>query len=469
MNSKIGTTGEQRWVLGLTAIGAMMVALDALVVAAALTTIRQDLGATVEQLEWTVNAYSLSFAMLLMTAAAIGDRWGRRRTFAGGLALFSIASIACALAPSVPLLIAARTVQGVGAAVVMPLAMSLLGAAFPPEQRGWAIGIFSGLTGLAVLGGPMIGGAVTEGLAWQWIFWINVPIGAVAIPLVLAKIPESRGAVRRLDLRGAALITLAVLGIVWGVVRGAVAGWTSPEVLGSFVAGALLLLGFLAWESRAPQPMLPLKYFRSRAFSAGNAAGFFLTAALFGAVFFLAQFMQATFGSGPLKAGLQLLPWTATLFLVAPIAGRLVDKIGERPLVFTGLLLQAVGMFWISQASKGAVQYSDLVPALIVAGCGVSLAMPATQSASIGSLPREAVGMASGIYAMMRQLGGVVGVAVLAAVFAAAGGYESFETGFARALAVCGVLSLLGALAGLGIAVRRSTGVVVLEPAEELG
>ncbi|MEV6411726.1 DHA2 family efflux MFS transporter permease subunit [Kribbella sp. NPDC051718] len=469
MNSKIGTTGEQRWVLGLTSIGSVVVALDVLVVAAALTTIRQDLGATVEQLEWTVNAYSLSFAMLLMTAAAIGDRWGRRRTFAAGLALFSVASIACALAPSVPLLIAARTVQGVGAAVVMPLSMSLLGAAFPPERRGWAIGIFSGLTGLAVLGGPMIGGAVTEGLAWQWIFWINVPIGAVAIPLVLAKIPESHGAVRRLDLRGAALITLAVLGIVWGVVRGAVAGWSSPEVLGSFVVGALLLLGFLVWEGRAAQPMLPLRYFRSRAFSAGNAAGFFLTAALFGAVFFLAQFMQATFGSGPLEAGLQLLPWTATLFLVAPIAGRLVDKIGERPLVFTGLLLQAVGMFWISQASKGTVQYADLVPALIVAGCGVSLAMPATQSASIGSLPPEAVGMASGIYAMMRQLGGVVGVAVLAAVFAAAGGYESFETGFARALAVCGVLSLLGALAGLGIAVRRSTGVVVLEPAEELG
>jgi EmrB/QacA subfamily drug resistance transporter len=470
VNSKIGTTGEQRWVLGLTSIGSVVVALDVLVVAAALTTIRQDLGATVEQLEWTVNAYSLSFAMLLMTAAAIGDRWGRRRTFAAGLGLFSIASIACALAPSVPLLIAARTVQGVGAAVVMPLSMSLLGAAFPPERRGWAIGIFSGLTGLAVLGGPMIGGAVTEGLAWQWIFWINVPIGALAIPLVLVRIPESRGAVRRLDLRGAALITLAVLGIVWGVVRGAVAGWSSPEVLGSFVAGALLLLGFLVWEGRAGQPMLPLRYFRSRAFSAGNAAAFFLTAALFGAVFFLAQFMQATFGSGPLKAGLQLLPWTATLFLVAPIAGRLVDRIGERPLVFTGLTLQAVGMFWISQASKGTVQYSDLVPALIVAGCGVSLAMPATQSASIGSLPPEAVGMASGIYAMMRQLGGVVGVAVLAAVFAAAGGYESFETGFARALAVCGVLSLLGAFAGLGIAVRRSTGAVVrLEPAEELG
>jgi EmrB/QacA subfamily drug resistance transporter len=473
VSSKERTTVEQRWVLGLTSIGSVMVALDVLVVAAALTTIRQDLGASIEQLEWTVNAYSLSFAMLLMTAAAIGDRWGRRRTFAAGLAIFSAASVACARATSVPWLIAARTFQGIGAAVVMPLAMGLLGAAFPPERRGWAIGIFSGLTGLAVLGGPMIGGAVTEGLAWQWIFWINVPVGALAIPLVLRKISESWGAARRVDLRGAALITLAVLGIVWGVVRGEVAGWASLEVISSFVLGALLLLAFLAWERRAPQPMVPLSYFRSRAFSAGNAAGFFLTAALFGAVFFLAQFMQAAFGSGPLKAGLQLLPWTATLFLVAPIAGRLVDRIGERPLVVTGLALQAVGMFWISQVANGSVQYPELVLPLIVAGCGVSMAMPATQSASVGALPREAVGIASGIYSMMRQLGGVVGVVVLAAVFAAAGGYESFTTGFTRALAACGVLSLLGALAGLGIAVRRSPGPGALvarqEPVEELG
>ncbi|HTJ37785.1 MAG TPA: DHA2 family efflux MFS transporter permease subunit [Dactylosporangium sp.] len=458
MNGKERTTAEQRWVLALTSIGSVMVALDVLVVAAALTTIRNDLGAGVEQLEWTVNAYSLSFAMLLMSAAALGDRWGRRRTFAAGLGLFAAASVVCALATSVPMLVTARAVQGVGAAVVMPLAMSLLGAAFPPHRRGWAIGVFSGLTGLAVLGGPMIGGAVTEGLAWQWIFWINVPVGVVAIPLVLRFVPESRGAARRLDPGGAVLITLAVLGLVWGTVRGAQAGWDSAEVVGSFVLGALLLLGFVVWERRAPQPMVPPSFFRHPAFTAGNAAGFFLTAALFGAVFFMAQYMQVAFGSGPLKAGLQLLPWTATLFIVAPVAGRLVDRIGERPLVVAGLALQGAGMFWISRAANGRVDYADLVLPLIVAGCGVSMAMPATQSASIGALPREAVGIASGIYSMMRQLGGVAGVAVLAAVFAAAGGYGAFATGFTRALAVCGVLSLLGALAGLGIATRRRTG-----------
>ncbi|MFI6580831.1 DHA2 family efflux MFS transporter permease subunit [Embleya sp. NPDC050493] len=456
MSSTKRTTVEQRWVLGLTAIGSVMVALDALVVAAALTTIRQDLGASIEELEWTVNAYSLTFAMSMPTAAAIGDRWGRRRMFATGLALFSVASVACALAASVAWLIAARMLQGVGAAVVMPLAMGLLGAAFPPERRGWAIGIFSGLTGLAVLSGPMVGGAVTEGLAWQWIFWINVPVGALAIPLVLRRIPESRGPARRVDVRGAALISAAVLGIVWGVVRGRDAGWASIEVLGSFALGVLLTAAFLAWEQRAPQPMVPLSHFRSRAFSAGNAAGFLLTAALFGAVFFLAQYMQTVFGSGPMKAGLQLLPWTATLFLVAPMSGRLVDRIGERPLVVGGLVLQAVGMFWIALVTDASVDYVELLPPLVVAGCGVSMAMPATQSASVGALPREAVGIASGIYAMMRQLGGVVGVAVLATVFAGGGGYASPTTAFARTLAGCGVLSLLGALAGLAITVRRA-------------
>ena len=243
------TTSEQRWVLGLASVGSVMVALDVLVVAAALTTIRADLGASAEQLEWTVNAYGLSFAMLLMTAAAIGDRWGRRRTYVGGLVLFSVASVACALATSLPWLIAARAVQGAGAAVVMPLAIGLLGAAFPPERRGWAIGVFSGVTGLAVLGGPTIGGAVTEGLAWQWIFWINVPVGVAAIVLVLRKIPESTGPTRPLDLMGAVLITVAVLGLVWGVVRGEPAGWSSAEVLGSFGVGVLFLVGFGVWRA----------------------------------------------------------------------------------------------------------------------------------------------------------------------------------------------------------------------------
>jgi len=461
----VRTTSEQGWVLGLASLGSVMVALDVLVVAAALTTIRADLGASAEQLEWTVNAYGLSFAMLLMTAAAIGDRWGRRRAYVSGLALFTLASVACALATSLPWLIAARAVQGVGAAMVMPLAMALLGAAFPAERRGWAIGVFSGLTGLAVLGGPVIGGAVTEGLAWQWIFWINIPVGAIAIPLVLRKIPDSTGPARRLDLIGAVLISLAVLGLVWGVVRGESAGWTSTEVLGSFAIGVVFLAAFGVWEGRTTDPMVPLSFFRNRTFSAANASGFFLSAALFSAVFFLSQYMQVVLGSAPFKAGLQLLPWTATLFIVAPFAGRLVDRLGERPPVVVGMALQTIGMFWIDELSKGSVQYYELVAPLVVTGCGISLALPATQSASVGALPREAVGVASGIYSMTRQLGGAAGVAVLGTVFVSAGGYGG--DGFTRALAGCGVLSLLGALAGLGITARRRTSGLVVPTAME--
>ncbi|WP_350278022.1 DHA2 family efflux MFS transporter permease subunit [Kribbella sp. HUAS MG21] len=443
-------------------MGSVVVALDVLVVAAALTTIRDEFGASAAQLEWTVNSYGLSFAMLLMTAAALGDRLGRRRTYAAGLALFTVASVACALATSLPLLIAARAVQGVGAAVVMPLAMSLLGAAFPPERRGRAIGVFSGVTGLAVLGGPLIGGAVTEGLSWQWIFWINVPIGLVAIALVLTKIPESTGPARRLDLTGAVLISLAVLGLVWGTVRGESAGWTSGEVLGAFAIGVVLLVAFALWERRTEHAMVPLAFFRNRTFTASNAAGFFLTAALFSAVFFLSQYMQAAFGSAPFEAGLQLLPWTATLFVVGPIAGRLVDRVGERPLIVIGMALQTAGMLWVS---RGADHYSALVLPLVVTGCGISLAMPAAQSAAMAALPREAVGIASGVYGMNRQLGGAAGVAVLGSVFTAAGDYTG--DGFTRALAGCGVLSLLGALTGLAVRARRRTGDAVPAKAVE--
>ena len=349
---------SRRWVLGLAAVASFMVALDTLVVSTALTTIRADLGASLEQLEWTVNAYNLSFAVLLMTASALGDRFGRRRLFAGGLALFALASAACALAPTAGWLIAARTVQGAGAAFVMPLALALVSAVFPAERRGSAIGALQGLTGLAVATGPVIGGAVAQGISWSWIFWINVPIGLAVVPLALARIPESRGRDRSLDLPGLVLITLAAVGVVWGLVRGNQAGWDSAEVLGSLVGrGAARWARSCAWEARARAPMLPLGLFRSRAFSAGNGAIFLTFASLFGAVFFLAQFLQSGLGDDALGAGLRLLPWTATLFFVAPVAGALVDRFGERPFLAGGLLLQGVGLGWIALVADPAMDY----------------------------------------------------------------------------------------------------------------
>jgi EmrB/QacA subfamily drug resistance transporter len=330
----------------------------------------------------------------------------------------------------------------------MPLSLALLSAAFPPERRAWAMGIFSAITGIAVLGGPLVGGAIAQGLAWEWIFWLNVPIGLVAIPLVLRRIAESRGPRVAIDLPGVALITAASLGVVWGLVRGNAAGWGSPEVLASLIGGALLAVAFVAWELRARAPMLPMRLFRARGFSAGNAANLLMVAALFGAVFFMAQFMQSVKGYGPLRAGLALMPWTATLFFVAPIAGSLVSRVGERPLIALGLALQGVGFGWIALVASPTVDYVALVPPLVIAGCGVSMAMPSSQSVVINAVGPEAIGTASGTFNMVRQLGGVLGIAVAVAVFTGAGGYGAFSDGFSTALAVAAGMSLAGAVAG---------------------
>ena len=351
MNSESTQTGKRTatgWVIALTAIGSLMAALDTLVVSTALSTIRLDLGASVEQLEWTVNSYNLSFAVLLITAAALGDRYGRRRLYAIGLGLFAGASAASALAPDVGWLIVARAVQGAGAALVLTLGLALLSAAFPPERRGAAIGLFSAVTGIAVAIGPLVGGAIAEGIDWEWIFWLNVPIGLAAIPLVLSRIEESLGGDTGLDLPGLGLVSAAAFGIVWGLVRGNSAGWESVEVVGALAAGVLLAVAFVARELRAPEPMLPMRLFRSRAFSAGNAAIFFTLASLFGAVFFFAQMLQTALGYGPLDAGLRLMPWTVTFITVAPVVGSLVDRFGERPFMVGGLSLQALAMGWIA-------------------------------------------------------------------------------------------------------------------------
>jgi EmrB/QacA subfamily drug resistance transporter len=442
---------SSRWVLALTSVASLMVALDALVVTTALSAIRLDLHASLEELEWTVNAYTLSLAVLLMTGAALGDRFGRRRVFVAGVAVFTLGSAACALAPGVGWLIAARAVQGAGAALVMPLALALLSAAFPIERRARALGIFSGVTGIAVLGGPVVGGAIVQGIAWQWIFWLNVPMGLVLAPLALRRMAESFGPAARLDLPGVALVSGGALGLVWGLVRGNPAAWGSAQVVGALAVGTVLFAGFVWRELRAREPMLPLTLFRARAFSAGNAAGLFLFASLFGAVFFMAQFLQIAQGDGPLEAGVRLLPWTGTLFVVAPIAGARVSRVGERPLIAGGLLLQALGMAWIALIAAPDVAYAELVVPLLLAGAGVSMAMPAIQSAVVGAVGREHIGRASGTFNTLRQFGGVLGVAILAAVFAAAGGYGSpaaFGDGFAAAIGVSAVLSLLGAVAG---------------------
>jgi EmrB/QacA subfamily drug resistance transporter len=446
------------WVVALTAIGSLMAALDTLVVSTSLSAIRLDLGASVEQLEWTLNAYNLSFAVLLITAAALGDRYGRRAFYAIGLGLFAAASAASALAPSVGFLIAARAVQGAGAALVLTLGLALLSVAFPPERRGAAIGLFSAVTGIAVAAGPLVGGAIAEGIAWEWIFWLNVPIGLAAIPLVLSRIEESFGGDTGLDLPGLALISAAAFGIVWGLVRGNSAGWGSLEVVGALAAGLLLVGAFIARELRAPEPMLPMRLFRSRAFSAGNAAIFFTLASLFGAVFFFAQMLQTALGYGPLDAGLRLMPWTVTFITVAPVVGSLVDRFGERPFMVAGLSLQALGMGWIALIADPGLSYSEFVLPSVVAGVGVSMAIPSAQNSVVGSVAHDDVGKAAGANSMMRELGGVFGIAVAVAVFGGAGSFaspEAFLDGFAPAIGVVAALSLAGAIVALALPGRR--------------
>ena len=452
------TTAGQRWVLALTSAASLMVSLDTQVVATALPVIRLHLHASLATLEWTVNAYTLSFAVLLLTGAALGERLGRRRMLAVGVGLFTAASAACALAQNAVALVVARAMQGAGAALMLPLALALLSATFPPQRRAWALGIFSSVTGIAVLAGPVVGGAVTQGLDWPWIFWLNVPIGLTMIPLILAKIPMTERARVSLDPAGLVLATGGALGIVWALIRASELGWASPEVAGTLAAGIVLAAAFIVWELRAASPMMPVRLFRSRPVAAGNAATFTVFALLMAMVFFMAQFLETGLGYGPLSAGLRLLPGWATLALIAPFAGALVGRVGERPLVAGGLTVTAGAMTWIALMARTGLPYWHLVVPMLLAGCGVSVAVPATMSAVMTATPTAAIGQVSGTLNMLRQLGGVFGVAICAVVFAASGRYGSpatFVAGFGPAMGACAGLALLGAAAGLMIPGRR--------------
>ena len=457
---------EKNWVLGVTSLASFMMALDSLVITTAFATIRAEFGSPVETLQWAINAFNLTFAVLLLTGAALGDRFGRRRVFAAGIALFVLASAACALAGTAEALIAARAAQGAGAALVMPLAMAILSGAFAKEERARALGIFSGITGCALIIGPAIGGLITESLGWRWIFWINLPIGLIAMVLVFARLRESFGPKAALDIPGLLLVGIAALALVWSLLRGNPAGWTSPEVMSTLALGLVFAVAFVAWEWRASAPMVPMRLFASRPFAAGVAASLLFYAAMYGVLFLLPQFLQVTLGFGPLGAGVRLLPWTSTLFLTAPIAGAVVQKFGERPLVVTGLLMQAAGLGWIAMEAASGVAYPAMVVPLVLAGVGVSMAMPAAQNAVLGSVTVTEMGKASGVFNMGRFLGGMFGIALLVTVFSASGAVDTpahFSKGFTAAMSVAAVLSLAGAFVGLWLPGRGSA-VAALAP-----
>lgn len=431
-----------------------MSTLDNLVVTSALPVLSTELGASLTDLQWVVNAYTLTFATLMIAATTLGDRWGRRRTFLGGLVLFSLASVGAALSGSPEALIAARAVQGVGAAAIMPLSLTLLASAVPVARRPMAIGLWGGISGLGVALGPVVGGAVVDGLAWPAMFWINVPVALVAVPLVLRALPESRGRHQRLDVGGLLLAGLGVLGLVWGVVHGNEDGWTSAGVLGPIVLGVVALVLFLRHEARTPHALVPLRLFRSRSFSVANLTGAAFSFGIFGAVFLLAQYLQVVQGHSPFQAGLRTLPWTAAPMLVAPLAGVLTTRVGVRPLLTAGLVAQAGGLLWLALVSGADTSYASMVPGLLLAGIGMGLTFPTSATAVLAGLPTDDHGTASSTNSTLREVGVALGVAVLTAAFQAAGGDLSpagFVDGLQPAVLLGAGVIALAAVASLAM------------------
>ena len=470
MSEQTARRGGTVWALVITSVAGFMAALDNLVVTTALPSIRKDLGGALDDLEWTVSAYTLTFAVLLMTGAALGDRFGRRRLFLTGLTIFIGASAAAAMSTGINALIAARAIQGVGAAIMMPLTLTLLTAAVPAAKRGMAYGIWGAVNGLAVASGPLIGGSLTEHVSWHWIFWLNVPLGIALLPLARLRLAESHGTGAPLDVPGTLLASGGLFGIVYGLVRGPADGWTAPLVLTGLFAGAALLAAFVLYSLRAKNPMLPMRLFRSRAFSGINAASLLMFLGMFGSIFLLSQFMQGVLGYSPTEAGLRMLPWTGMPMLVAPIAGILSDRIGGRPVVAAGLFLQAAGLGWMAAVVAPGVSYAAQLPALIISGIGMALYFaPAANLVMSSVLPKEQ-GIASGANNALREVGGALGVAIMASIFSAQGGYESAQTfvdGLRPALVTGSAVVAVAGAAALLIPRRRCAQTATSAPAEE--
>jgi EmrB/QacA subfamily drug resistance transporter len=453
------------WTFAITSLALFMVTLDNLVVTTALPVIRQDLHASISGLEWTVNAYTLTFAVLLLTGAALGDRFGRRLIFSLGLGIFTAASAAAALAPSIGALDAARAIQGVGGALVLPLSLTILSRAVPAERRGLALGAWGGISGLAVAFGPLVGGAVVDGISWHWVFWINVPIGLVLIPLAWRRLDESTGPFGSVDFTGLLLASGGLFGIVWGLIRGNGVGWGSTEIVGSLVAGAVVVALFVWWELRTEHPMLPMRFFRGRTFALANVASLLMSFGMFGAVFLLAQFFQTVQGYSPLGSGLRILPWTAMPMIAAPIAGALSDRIPAHRIIGTGLALQAAGLAWIAAVSSPTTPYADLIVPFALSGVGMGLFFAPIANVVLSSVRSVEEGQASGANNAIRELGGVFGVAVLASVFSHYGGYTSgdaFVDGMTPAVYAGAAVVAVGSVAAF--AIRRRPPERALEP-----
>lgn len=439
-----------------------MATLDNLVMTTALPVVQADLGATVGELSWFVNAYTLTFATFMLPAATLGDRWGRRRVMIGGVMVFTLASIAAALSTSAEALIAARAVQGLGAAAIMPLSLSLLASAVPASKRAAAIGIWGGVSGLGVALGPVIGGAVVDGVSWQAIFWLNVPVALVALPLLVVAVRESRGTWQRLDPVGTLLLGGAVFLGIWGIVHGNDDGWGSAGVLAPLVVAGLLLPGYMLWARGRAYAVLPLRLFGARGFSVANVIGLTFTVGMFGTVFLLSQYLQVVQHYSPLEAGLRTLPWTAAPMVVAPIAGALASRTGLRSLLLVGLTLQTGSLVWFAALTESAAAYSAFVPPLAMAGIGMGLTFAPSATAVLDGLPDADFATASSANSTLREFGVALGVALLVAVFLGNGG-DITPTGYDGAIGPA-LLTGAAAVAVAAVAALFAPGRVRQEP-----
>jgi EmrB/QacA subfamily drug resistance transporter len=442
------------WTLGALAFALFMIMLDNTVVNVALPSIQRDLGIGLSELEWTVNAYALTFAVLMLSGGKLADFFGRKRVFLLGLVFFTLSSLACGLATTGEMLIGARTAQGVGAALMLPATLSIISATFPPRQRGMAIGIWAGVSAMALAIGPLIGGLVTEHIDWSWIFFLNVPIGVVGLIVGWFVIRESRdtSAEQRLDIPGLLASGIGLFALTFALIEANSYGWTDPVIVGLFVLSAAALAAFVLLELHQRAPMLDLSLFRSSTFAGANVVALLVTLAMFGVFFFMSIYMQNILGYSATKTGAAFLPMTILIILIAPIAGKSSDRIGSRALMTVGMLCLAASLAIFSRLGLDS-NFWDFFPGLIVGGFGMALVMTPMTAAALGSVPVEKSGVGSGVLNTFRQVGGALGIAVMGAIVASyvdlGNGRpdpSSFIDGFQVALRVSVGFALLGAV-----------------------
>lgn len=433
------------WLLALTSLGFFMAMMDSMIVTTASTAIKIDFDISEASLQWALNAYNVAIAATLLVGVALGDRFGRRRVYNLGILVFTLGSVFCALANRMPLLIVARVIAGIGASVMTPMSMAILTAAVPVAKRGKALGIWSGIGGLALIVGPALGGLIVAKLTWQWIFWINVPLGLIVIGLSRFYLPESTGVATSINLMDAGLSMLAMTAIIWALA----ASSTSINGIGPFVG---LIIGLVAgtWFIKRQQhvvaPLMPLTLFKKRIFTMGNVATFLLYAAMYGVVFFLPQFLQVVQHDNAWEAGLSLLPWTGTLVLVAPFAGKAVDLYGEAIVAVIGLLSQTFGYFMLGYLVANHAAYVMMIAPLAIAGMGLSMAGPALQHAVLGGVSPAVIGKAAGIYSVFRLHGGAAGTAIAVVVFTVGSRVPAMNAiGFQTVMFSTALISAIGA------------------------